>query len=520
MASSSSSSNPVLFSTLSLVYFFFFFVFSSSISKNKSLVSATREEDTELQRTHHRVPLSSLIPSSSCTFPPQDSKRNGSMDVVHKHGPCSKVKKPLSSSSSSSSSSFMVPHSEIFKQDEARVRAIQSKLSKTLQIHQEEAETGSNNKGPDRVQLPAKSGIPLGTGNYFVKVGLGSPFAATQAMTSVGIRDLSLVFDTGSDITWTQCKPCAGSCYAQKEPIFDPSQSSSYSNVSCSSSQCSQLVSATGVRPACSASTRACIYTIRYGDGSFSTGYFAKERLTLSSTDVVNDFLFGCGQKNQGLFRGVAGLLGLGRNSLSFVEQTAEKYQKIFSYCLPSTPSIVGYIAFGGRSSSRNVKFTPLSSISKGSSFYGLDFIGISVARLNLSISASVFSSGTIIDSGTVITRLPPAAYGPLRNEFRRQMSRYPKADPLGLLDTCYNLTGVEVVRIPTISFSFGGGVIVKLDVSGSVFVASKEQVCLAFAANEDERKVTIIGNTQQKTLEVVYDVAGERIGFRPRGCK
>ncbi|XP_054794157.1 aspartyl protease family protein At5g10770-like [Prosopis cineraria] len=507
MASSSSfssSSNPVLFSSLSLVYFFFFFVFSSSISKNKSLVSATREEDTELQRTHHRVPLSSLIPSSSCTFPPQGSKRNGHMEVVHKHGPCSKLKKP----SSSSSSSFIIPHSEILKQDEARVRAIQSKLSKTLQIHQEE--TGSNNKGLDRVQLPAKSGIPLGTGNYFVTVGLGTPK-----------RDLSIVFDTGSDITWTQCKPCAGSCYAQKEPIFDPSQSSSYSNVSCSSSQCSQLVSATGMRPACSASTRACIYGVQYGDRSFSTGYFAKEKLTLSSTNVVDDFLFGCGQNNQGLFRGVAGLLGLGRNSLSFVGQTAEKYGKIFSYCLPSTPSTVGYIAFGARFSSRNVKFTPLSSISKGSSLYGLDFIGISVARVDLQISASVFSSGTIIDSGTVITRLPTAAYGPLRDEFRRQMSRYPKADPLGLLDTCYNLRGLKVVYIPTISLSFGGGVIVKLDVTGSVFIASEEQVCLGFAANEDKGDITIIGNTQQKTLEVVYDViCWRRIGFRPRGCK
>ncbi|KAI9070747.1 hypothetical protein K1719_047289 [Acacia pycnantha] len=502
--SSSSSSNPFLFSTLSLVCFIFFF-----FSEKKSFVSAIRSEETsnELQHnTHNRVSLSSLFPSSSCSSPTQGANRNGSLEVVHKHGPCSKLKQP---SSSSSPSSFIIQHREILKQDEARVRAIQSKLSKTHQNHQQE-EVETSKKGSDGTQLPAKSGIPLGEGNYYVTVGLGSPK-----------RDLSLVFDTGSDLTWTQCKPCARSCYSQKEPIFDPLQSSSYSNISCSSSQCSQLVSATGIRPACSKATRACIYGVQYGDGSFSAGYFAKEKLTVSATDVFDNFFFGCGQNNQGLFRGIAGLLGLGRNVLSFVEQTAGKYHKMFSYCLPSSSSTVGYIAFGGgRGSSRNVKFTPLSSISRGSSFYGLDFAGITVAGVNLQISASVFSSGTIIDSGTVITRLPPAAYGPLRDAFRKNMSRYPKADPLSILDTCYNLKGYEEVDIPTISLSFGGGVTVELDVTGIFFVASEEKVCLAFAANEDDGDVAIIGNQQQKTLEVVYDVAGEKIGFRPRACK
>ncbi|XP_028769412.1 aspartyl protease family protein At5g10770 [Neltuma alba] len=500
MASSSSSSNPFLFSALSLVCFFF------SFSKSKSFVYATREEGSELQHTHDRVPLSSLIPSSSCSFPPLGTKRNGSMEVVHKHGPCSKLKQP----SSSSSSSFIMPHREILKQDEARVRAIQSKLAKT-QLHQEEAKVAETPKkmGSKGTQLPAKSGLLLGTGNYYVTVGLGTPK-----------RDLSLAFDTGSDLTWTQCKPCAGSCYPQKEPIFDPSKSSSYSNISCSSSQCSQLVSATGVKPACSASTRACIYGTVYGDGSLSIGYFAKEKLTISPTDIFDDFLFGCGQRNKGLFRGIAGLLGLGRNALSFIEQTAEKYQKRFSYCLPSSPSTVGFIAFGGRFSFRNVKFTPLSNISRLSNFYGLDFTGITVTGIKLAISASVFSSGTIIDSGTVITRLPPAAYGPLRDEFRRQMSRYPKADPFSILDTCYNLKGYNVVDIPTISLSFAGGVNVKLDETGVFLVVSEEQVCLAFAANKRGGDVGIIGNTQQKTVKVLYDVGGKRVGFRPRGCK
>jgi hypothetical protein len=33
-----------------------------------------------------------------------------------------------------------------------------------------------------------------------------------------------------------------------------------------------------------------------------SVGFFGKERLTLAPTDVFDNFLFGCGLNNQGLF--------------------------------------------------------------------------------------------------------------------------------------------------------------------------------------------------------------------------
>jgi len=50
--------------------------------------------------------------------------------------------------------------------------------------------------------------------------------------------------------------------------------------------------------------------------------------------------------------------------------------------------------------------------------------------------------------------------------------------------------------------------------------VASAKQVCLAFAANGDDSDITIFGNVQQRTLEVVYDLGGGKIGFGAGGCK
>ncbi|XP_028768320.1 aspartyl protease family protein At5g10770-like [Neltuma alba] len=387
-------------------------------------------------------------------------------------------------------------------QDKARVRAIQSKLWEG----QREAREGDGRSAAE-APLPARSGNILGSGDYFVRLGLGTP-----------ARELSLIFDTGSDLTWTQCLPCDGSCYTQNDTIFDPSHSSSYSNIPCSSSQCSQLSSARGIEQKCSAD--GCLYHTKYADGSSSTGNLANETLTITQTHVVDNFLFGCGHDNGGLFNGTAGLLGLGRNAISFVQQTSDMFHRIFSYCIPSTASEVGYLTFGGVPASDDIIYTPFSSIPQSSSFYALDLTGISLAGASLSIPSSVFSSvRVLIDSGTVLTWLPQAAYGPLRDAFRNAMSKYPMAGSFAELDTCYDLSGYETVVIPKVTLSFGGGVNVNLDASGVVYVVSETQVCLAFATNKRLVDIAILGNVQQKTIEVVYDVGGGRIGFRSASC-
>ena len=146
------------------------------------------------------------------------SDKRASLTVAHKHGPCSTLKLDKAKAPTVD---------EILQQDQSRVNSIHSRLSKKLSRDDLRASKDST--------IPAKSGSTIGSGNYIVTVGLGTPK-----------KDLSLIFDTGSDLTWTQCKPCARSCYQQKEPTFDPSQSATYSNISCSSSVCSQLTSATG----------------------------------------------------------------------------------------------------------------------------------------------------------------------------------------------------------------------------------------------------------------------------------
>ncbi|CAL2233593.1 unnamed protein product [Prunus armeniaca] len=456
-----------------------------------------------LPHSTHTVEVNSLLPATTCspsTKGHNNNKASSVLKVVHKHGPCSKFHKSSKTSTTTSAEKY---HAQILKQDQARVNSIHSRLNH------------NNNKDPltqsAATTLPAKSGLVIGSGNYIVTVGLGTP-----------ANQLSLIFDTGSDLTWTQCQPCTGSCYNQTEPIFDPSLSASYENISCTTAACTQL-SSSGIEHGCFTSTSACLYAAEYGDKSFTIGVFGCEKLTLTPTDVFEGFLFGCGLDNEGLFSGSAGLLGLGRSSISLVEQSANKYNRFFSYCLPSTSSSTGHLTFGDGGSPNGVKFTKLITSSQSesaASFYGLDLAGINVGGSQLSIAPSVFSSsGTIIDSGTVITRLPATAYAVLRGAFQEAMKNYTLTMGYSLLDTCYDFSGLDTVSYPKIAFVFGDGLTVDLDATGILIPISPSQVCLAFAGNKDDSDVGIIGNFQQRRLEVVYDVAGGKVGFAPEGC-
>ncbi|XVE71294.1 hypothetical protein DITRI_Ditri10aG0139800 [Diplodiscus trichospermus] len=416
--------------------------------------------------------------------------KKSALPLVHKHGQCSQLHQDKAN---------IPTDADILLLDEARVKSIHSKLAKI--------NPGSTNvKQTDSTTLLAMDGIEVGSASYIVTIGLGTPK-----------KDLSLVFDTGSDITWTQCQPCADYCYEQKDPIFSPTESSTYTNISCDTDVCRLLASVTGNPQPCAQST--CVYGVEYFDKSFSVGFFAIDKLTLTSADVLN-FLFGCGQNNQGHFHGAAGLLGLGRKQLSILSQHESKYKKFFSYCLPSSYSPVGFLTFGDDGTSTSVKFTPLSTKYQGTSFYGIDIIGISVGGQKLPISVSVFTNaGAVIDSGAVITRLPRTAYAALRSEFRRQMSQYPMVRPLFILDTCYDFSRNSTVSVPPISFFFSGDVEVPIHAEGTFYGDRLSQRCLAFAGNSDDIEEGIFGSTQQKTLEVVYDGAGERIGFATAGC-
>jgi hypothetical protein len=354
--------------------------------------------------------------------------------------------------------------------------------------------------------VPTTLGLPLDTLEYVVTVRLGTP-AVTQ----------TLEIDTGSGLSWVQCRPCpARRCQPQKDPFFDPGKSSTYSPYTCGSSECAELRRARyGAGGGCS-SHSLCRYIVKYGDGSNTTGTYGSDDLTLtSSSDVVRKFRFGCSHATQGTVGRVDGLLALGGGAQSLVSQIGGK---AFSYCLPPTPERTGFLSLGAPplvSASRYV-VTPMHRSRQDPTFYFVLLRAISVAGRRLDMPPSVFAAGSVVDSGTIITRLPPTAYRALRAAFRKEMRAhgYPPAGPNSILDTCYNLTGVGDVKLPRVALVFERDATVELHPSGVM-----EQDCLAFAPTAEDGSPGIIGNVQQRTFEVLYDVGGGAVGFRRGVC-
>lgn len=434
------------------------------------------------------------------------------MPVVHQHGPCS----PLANADRKAPS-----HEEILAADQRRVESIRRRVYETtgrgqgrpkraapsvVQLEPGPPSTpspASLSSSAESADLPASSGRALGTGNYVVTIGLGTPAGR-----------FTVVFDTGSDTTWVQCRPCVVSCYRQKEPLFTPAKSSTYANISCASSYCSDLYTS-----GCNAGN--CLYAVQYGDGSYTVGFYAQDTLTLAY-DVVKEFRFGCGERNRGLFGRTAGLMGLGRGKTSLTVQAYDKYSGVFAYCLPATPSGTGFLDFGPGAPAANARLTPILT-DNGPTFYYVGMTGLKVGGHLLSIPESVFyTAGTLVDSGTVITRLPPSAYAPLRSAFSRAMEGlgYKKAAAFSILDTCYDLTGVQgSVALPAVSMVFQGGACLDVDATGILYVVDVSQACLAFAPNDKDTDVAIVGNTQQKTYSVLYDLGKKVVGFAPGAC-
>ncbi|KAK3129056.1 hypothetical protein QOZ80_6BG0470880 [Eleusine coracana subsp. coracana] len=427
---------------------------------------------------------------SSVTRVSSSDLNRPSVPLMHRHGPCA----PTGAASTNQPSSL----AETLRRDRARRNHIISKASGRLATLSDAG-----------VRIPTALGDAVDSLEYVVTLGIGTP-SVQQTM----------LIDTGSDLSWVQCKPCNSSeCYPQKDPLFDPSSSSTYATIPCGIDACKQLVHdfynhgcTNGTGPS------LCQYGIQYGDGSVTTSLYSTETLTLAPGVTIKNFSFGCGHNQKGPNAKYDGLLGLGGAPESLVSQVAGQYGDAFSYCLPPGNGTAGFLALGtpGNNTASFV-FAPMHKLAHISTFYVVTLAGISVGGKQLNIPPAVLSKGMIIDSGTVITGLQPTAYSALRSAFRSAMSAYPLLPPNQdlELDTCYNFTGHSNVTVPKVSLTFSGGATIDLDVPSGVLL----QDCLAFTGGTYDNSIGIIGNVNQRTFEVLFDTGRGNVGFRPGAC-
>ncbi|XP_048132138.1 aspartic proteinase CDR1-like [Rhodamnia argentea] len=351
------------------------------------------------------------------------------------------------------------------------------------------------------------------SGEYLMNVSLGNPPA-----TIVGIAD------TGSDLIWTQCKPCTD-CFKQAPPLFDPSKSSTYKDVSCRASLCGAVS-----QTSCGEGEAAglCEYSYSYGDSSYTLGTLATETFTIGSTSgrpvSFPNVLFGCGHENGGNFGGgqMNGIVGLGGGDASLISQMGKATGGKFSYCL------VPFFSERGRSSKLNfganavvagsgVVSTPLIQ-GEQKTFYYLTLEAVSVGKTRIDFPSegpSATDGGNIIiDSGTTLTLLPSDFYTQIEAAMAKSVKLPSASDPSQILSLCYKAATDVGLNIPTVTFHFKGAD-VGLGMANSFVRVAEDIICFTLKPGD----MAIYGNLAQMNYLVGYDTQNMKLSFKPVDC-
>ncbi|KAL2340021.1 hypothetical protein Fmac_007961 [Flemingia macrophylla] len=351
---------------------------------------------------------------------------------------------------------------------------------------------------------PIASGQAFNIGNYVVRVKLGTPSQL-----------LFMVLDTSTDEAFVPCSGCTG-C---SDTTFSPKASTSYAPLDCSVPQCGQLrglsCPATG--------SAACSFNQSYAGSSFSAT-LVQDSLRLAS-DVIPNYSFGCLNAITGASVPAQGLLGLGRGPLSLLSQSGTLYSGVFSYCLPSFKSYYfsGSLKLGPVGQPKSIRTTPLLRNPHRPSLYYVNLTGISVGRVLVPVPTEYLAfnpntgSGTIIDSGTVITRFVGPVYDAVREEFRKQVGG--TFSSIGAFDTCFVKNYESLAPVVTLHFE---SLDLKLPLENSLIHSSAGSLaCLAMAAAPDNVNsvLNVIANFQQQSLRILFDTVNNKVGIAREVC-
>ncbi|CAJ2662423.1 unnamed protein product [Trifolium pratense] len=365
---------------------------------------------------------------------------------------------------------------------------------------------------------------PLGL--YYTTVMLGTPPV-----------EFHLQIDTGSDVLWVSCSSCKDCPQTSGLEIelhfFDPMNSSTSSLIPCSDQRCNSIIQSSDAT--CSSKNNRCSYSIHYGNLSGTSGYYVSDQIHFVSiskgfltTNSSAPILFGCSNKRSGGFaksdRAVDGVFGLGRQKMSVISQFSSQgiAPRVFSHCLRGD-SIGGGILVLGEIVEPSIVYTPLVPSQPD---YNLNLQSISVKGQPLNIEASVFATskdrGTIVDSGTALAYLAEEAYDPFVDAITTAIPQ--SVHTVSIKGNQCFLTAAIVTDIfPQVSLNFAGGA--SLDLRPLDYLIQQNSIggkavwCIGFQKIEGQGK-TILGDLVLKDKIVVYDLAGQRIGWADYDCK
>lgn len=376
--------------------------------------------------------------------------------------------------------------------------------------------------------MPVRSGAYAGTGQYFVRVRVGTP-----------AQRFLLVADTGSDLTWVKCRYGRRKCGKKKcgsdpeaERIFRADRSRTFRPISCGSDLCRTNLPFS--LTTCPTPASPCDYDYGYFDGSSAQGFYANESVTIALSNgqkkrKLKGLLLGCTSSSSGpSFDSSDGVLGLGHSDISFASHATAQFGGRFSYCLVdhlSPKNASSYLTFGPNRMFRTasaVQETGLLITPKLDPYYGAAVIGFSVDGEVLRIPMSVWNvgkgGGAILDSGSSLTMLAEPAYKAVVAALSRRLVGIPevKEDPF---EYCYNWTRVgRNVTVPKLAVHFAGRARLDPPVKSYLIDVSAGVKCLGFTSVAWP-SVSTIGNIMQQEHLWEFDIQNRRLRFQRSTC-
>ncbi|OMO84831.1 Peptidase A1 [Corchorus capsularis] len=381
------------------------------------------------------------------------------------------------------------------------------------------------------VEMPLGAGRDFGIGQYVTTLKVGTPS-----------QKFRLIVDTGSDLTWINCRyrcglgdDCSEHRRINKKRVFHAYQSSSFSPVACFSQTCTVELSYLFSLTACPTPVTPCAYDYRYADGSSAMGIFANESVTVGLSNgrmtKISNVLIGCSDTFQGpTLQNVDGIMGLGNSKYSFATKVAEKMGGKFSYCLVNHLShinVSSYLIFGSSNDqievSGNARSTKLELNSEVSSFYAVNVLGISIGGEMLDIPSQVWDmtqgGGTILDSGTSLTFLTDPAYRPVMEAIEKSISKYQRVNLDGVpMEYCFNSTDFDETLVPKLIFHFADGARFEPHWDSYVIEAADGVRCIGFLPARFPG-TSVIGNIMQQNYLWEFDLERNKLGFAPSAC-
>ncbi|PON84634.1 Aspartic peptidase [Trema orientale] len=387
---------------------------------------------------------------------------------------------------------------------------------------------------------------------FMAQVGIGTFRSSLSNSSSISYF---LHLDTGSSLIWTQCEGCRAPghhCFHQKQPIFPDLRSYSYRKLVCDSRH-----------PLCfpgKCLRGFCTYHEEYFDNSSSEGFLASETFTFESIsssttqkETVQNIVFGCGfdQTNMDTYGdegNIAGVLALGWESHSLLNQLGSRAQGRFSYCL-QVPDINNHmqntlLQFGSdipNISPSLAKTTDLLKYNTLNHAYFVNLLDISIAGSRLRIPLKYFSrrsrnnrSGTVIDSGSSYTTMVKPAYDLLEQAMANYLSRVApgltRVEMPGAFRLCYQRIrgggGEGFSNLPNVTFHLSPFQEAELRVQpqGAFYVSGtrREYFCLAVLRSSlpyEHGGLNIIGAYQQTNQRFIFDVSRMKLIFGQEDC-